>query len=498
MVVTGTPAVRRLLVVLVALAVGVAGLTLSNVMSATGDSVPAVTPAAQCGKGAKPETSIQGRVPLADYVSGRVLDGYQCNAKVVGRQGQTGGFKVLRYKDSQGNVCAFYDSTLLFPKDVLYNAAEGLGVVVLDMNRPKKPRKVGTLTSPAMLSPHESLVVNEKRGILGAVLGNPLTNVGILDLYDVRTNCRRPKLLSSTPTAVLGHESGFAPDGNTFYASSTGGQTLAAIDVKDPRNPKRIFFQVGVNYHGMRVSDDGNTLYVANIGNPAGVRISSGGLRIIDVSEIQARKPNPKVKVIANLDWANGSLPQVAEPFTSKGRDYLLEVDEFADFGLDGGPTQASAPVGAARIIDIENPAKPKVVSNLRLAVHQPGARAGEQQLDPGALIPVQGYAGHYCSLPKRTDPKIVGCSMIMSGLRFFDIRDPRKPKEVAYFNDPTVPGANSLNPSALGGFAMSAPAWDIGRRAAWYTDANKGFYVVALTNDVGRLLLRHRFRQPK
>ena len=69
------------------------------------------------------------------------------------------------------------------------------------------------------------------------------------------------------------------------------------------------------------------------------MRLSSGGLRILDVSEIQDRKADPKVKVVANLDWPEGSLPQVAEPFTKKGRHYLLEVDEFADFGLDGGPT---------------------------------------------------------------------------------------------------------------------------------------------------------------
>ena len=495
MVITGIPAVRRLLVVLAALAVAVAGFTLSDITSATGDSVSAVTPAATCGKGARPETGIQGRVPLADYVSGRVTQGYRCNTKPIAHQGTTGGFKVLRYKDSKGNVCAFYDSTLLFPKDVLYNAAEGLGVVVLDMSNPKKPRKVTTLSSPAMLSPHESLLVNEKRGILGAVLGNPLTNVGLLELYDVRTNCLRPTLLSSTTTAVLGHESGFSPDGNTFWASSTGGQTLAAVDVSDPRNPRRIFFQTGVNYHGLRLSPDGRTMYVANIGNPTGVRLSSGGLRILDVSQVQDRKPSPQVRILANLDWANGSLPQVAEPFTKKGRDYLLEVDEFADFGLDGGPTQAGAPVGAARIIDIEDPTNPKVISDLRLAVHQPGARQGDQQLDPGALIPVQGYAGHYCSLPKTKNPKIVGCSMIMSGLRLFDIRDLKRPKEVAYFNEPTVPGSNPLNLTALGAFAMSAPAWDPARRSVWYTDANKGFFVVALTNDVGRLLLK---RKPK
>ena len=61
----------------------------------------------------------------SDYTSGRAAQGYQCNTRQVAHQGTTGGFKVLRYRDSKGHVCAFYDSTLLFPKDVLYNAVEG-------------------------------------------------------------------------------------------------------------------------------------------------------------------------------------------------------------------------------------------------------------------------------------------------------------------------------------------------------------------------------------
>ena len=37
----------------------------------------------------------------------------------------------------------------------------------------------------------------------------------------------------------------------------------------------------------------------------------------------------------------------------------------------------------------------------------------------------------------------------------------------------------------------MAQPAWDVRRRAVWYTDTNRGFFVVALTNGVGRLLKR-------
>ena len=80
----------------------VVGLTLSGVTSAEGDPFPAATPPATCGPGARPETGIQGRVPLADYASGRVGQGYRCNTKPLARQGTTGGFKVLRYRDSRG------------------------------------------------------------------------------------------------------------------------------------------------------------------------------------------------------------------------------------------------------------------------------------------------------------------------------------------------------------------------------------------------------------
>ncbi|MGH3361584.1 MAG: LVIVD repeat-containing protein [Nocardioides sp.] len=484
--------VRRLVAVLAALALGGGVLGVGNLMSATSSSFPAPTPEAVCGPGSRPETTRrQGRVPARDYESGRAARGYECNAEQVGRHGQTGGFKVLRYRDSQGNVCAFYDSTLLFPKDLLYNAAEGRGVVALNMNDPSRPRKTATLETLAMDSPHESVLLNRKRGLLGAVLGNPATNAGILDLYDVKDDCRHPTLLSSTPTAVLGHESGWSPDGRTFYAASTGGQTLTAIDVSNPVLPRPVFFQSGVNYHGLRLSADGRTMYVANIGNDSGgAQFSSGGLRILDVSEIQERAPDPQVEILSDLSWPELSIPQVAEPFTKNGRDYLLEVDEYANYDFSSGPDQSAAPVGAARIIDVTDPRQPRVVSNLRLEVHQPAARRSGQRDDPGAQSPVQGYAGHYCSVPRRDDPKVVACSMIASGLRVFDIRNLREPREAAYFNRPLAE-TQPLNPTAEGAFAMSQPAWDVRHRQVWYSDGNTGFYAVKLTNGVGRLLRR-------
>lgn len=484
-------AVRRLVVAVLAVVLGVTGVGLSGVLSATGSSFPAATPQAPCGPGARPETSIQGRVPQRDYDSGRVKRGYRCNTRPVSHHGRTGGFKVLRYTDSRGHTCAFYDSTLLFPKDALFNIGRGLGTVVLAMDDPQHPVQTATLTTPAMLTPHESVLLNRRRGLLGAVSGNPATAPGVLDLYDVRTSCRHPRLLSSTPSALLGHESGWAPDGRTFYAASTGGQTLTAIDVSDPTAPHPVFTQVGVNYHGLRLSPDGRLLYVANIGNGdgTGARFSNGGLRIVDVSEIQERRADPQVRVLSDLTWPEHSIPQVSEPFTRNGREYLLEIDEYANYDFTN-PDTATAPVGAARIIDVTHPAAPTVVSHLRLQAHQPQARTGPERNDPGAASPVQGYAGHYCSVPRRHDPHLAACSMILSGLRVFDIRRLRSPVEVAYFNKP-LPGVRADNPTAQGAFAMSQPAWDVRHRSIWYTDGNTGFYDVRLTNGVGRLVAR-------
>ena len=423
-------------------------------------------PEAECGPGSRPETDIQGRVPLSDIESGRAAKGYRCNTELVGAyeqpdvQGSVGGFKVERYTDDAGRDCAYYDSTLLYPTNLLDTEA---GVNVLDMSDPKHPRLTDKLVTPAMQSPHETLLVNKKRGLLAAVLGNPTTYPGMIDIYDISRDCRRPVLRTSAPTGILGHESGWSPDGNTFYSGSPGNSTLVAIDVSNPSAPVPLW--IGrYDSHGLSISDDGNRAYVAG---------TDSGLIILDTSEIQARKPNPQVREVSRLTWNSMSIPQNAIPVTIKGDPYVVEIDEFGT--LDA--------VGAARIIDIADEANPRVVSNLRLEVHQPenfDAISG----DPNADNPLQGYAGHYCNVPRREDPGIVACSMINSGLRVFDIRDPLNPREIAYYNAPVKP-RTTPEPFAASNYAMSSPSFVPERGEIWYSDGFQGFYAVRLTNGV-------------
>lgn len=422
-------------------------------------------PRADCGPRSSPAPGLQGRV-TADAPA----EGFTCNTRLVAREGQAGGFKVERFVDRAGRQCAYYDTTLLFPVQAIQQLRdEATGVAVVDMTDPANPVRTATLRTPAMQTPHESLVLNEKRGLLVAVMGNPAFHPGVVDVYDVNEDCRNPVLQSSLPVGLLGHESGFAPDGRTFYATSLFNGTVTAVDLTNPRVP----VPLGVyEYpsHGFAVSQDGNRGYVAALGQ---------GLVVVDTSEIQARAPNPRMPEISRLDWPFRSVPQINVPITIGGKPFLVAVDEFAADENGNYDFEGNGPhVGAARIIDIADDGDPKVVSNIRLEVNQPKYRP---QLggDPGASNPVQGYAAHYCAVPRADDPPIVACSFILSGLRVFDIRDPYAPREVAYFVAPPAPSPVIGERS---NFAMSKPAFDSARRTVWYTDGNSGLYAVRLT----------------
>jgi len=441
---------------------------------ATALRVPPATPRARCGPGSLPETGRQGRVPLADYSNGRAAKGYTCNAAEVAHLGTTGGFKTLRYVDRTGRVCAYYDGTLLFPTATVHSEAGG--VHVLDMSDPTRPVETDRLVTPAMLSPHESLVVSQSRGLLAAGMGSPATAPGIVDVYDVSQDCRHPKLQSSTPLGILGHESGFSPDGRTLWISTTSQPGVTAIDVSNPRLPSIVWRDATRTFHGMSLNAEGTRLYAADTGNR--------GLTILDVSQVQRRVPGPVVKQVSHLTWPEVSIPQNSVALTIKGRKYLLEFDEYARNVASYTPEDA---VGAARLIDIQDERRPRVVSTLRLEVHQPAARATDQKDDPGAQYGVQGYAAHYCNVPRTVDPGLVACGFILSGLRVFNIEDPLRPREVAYFNKPAP---NTL-PLVSGSYAMAAPTFDLPSRTIWYADGDSGFYTVRLTNGAWPRSLR-------
>jgi hypothetical protein len=419
-------------------------------------------PRATCGPGSRHETVLQGQVPREDQESRRAAQGYACNMELVGHEGTNATWQMAAYED-----CAYYGRD--FPSNTALVQSTDVGVVVVDASDPARPTRAGVLDSPAMLDPHESLDANESRGLLGAVAGWDMFGNGpaFFDVYDVKTDCRQPLLTASIPTQIpTGHEGIWAPDGMTYYGSSLLASLLTPIDVTDPSRPLAITtLETGLT-HGLSISEDGTRAYLAqnDVGN---VAPAPNGLEIWDVSAIQAREPGAQASRISGVYWEDGSSAQHTIPVTIQGKPYVIEVDEFGSGSF----------IGAARIIDISDETRPFIVSKLKLEVHMPENQDALAADYPGSSIGGP-YSAHYCGVPQREEPGIVGCSYLHSGLRIFDIRDPYHPREIAYFNPVGGTGGTET-------YASARPHFIKERREVWFTDQRSGFYIVRFTNGV-------------
>jgi len=454
------------------------GLTASQVAVQTAPITPPgpvlrATPAIPCATGSRPLGGMQGRVTAAQIASAAGARGWTCNLSQVSNERTPGGFRVWRYLDRAGHTCAFYDTSLTAPLTVVSVAGgPSIGTAVVDMTNPARPHLTAMLTTLGMLAPHESLNLNARRGLLAAEVGNGTTLPGTLDVYSVAADCRHPQLLAQAPIAT-GHESGFSPDGRTFWVAGGAGY-IYAFDLTDPRHPREIW--KGAYYsHGLSLSPDGRTLYQTDPIN--------GNLGILDVSQIQLRYAHPRVREIRRFTWPTVSVPQNSQAFTSGGHKYLLEFDEFA---FRFNPVTVANRAGATRIVNIDNPAAPRIVSDLRLAVQLPANHALASG-DPNPVGPntALGYGSHYCAMPTTVNPQLVACSELNSGLWVFNIANPAAPRVVAYFVSP--PRLGNPIPSMQGDLAFSQPAFDVARHDIWYTDAVSGLYVVHLNSAAWR-----------
>ena len=482
---------RRPAIILIACLPGLAALVVGGgpgMMSSTAATVGGTDPAsstfegpvprAECGPGSRPEPALQGEVTIADRESGRSSQGYTCNLEQVGNYpGEGAQWQLAGYGD-----CAYYGTRI-------HGSQEKRGTIVVDVSDPTRPRFSTNLTSPAMLDSWESLKVHDGRGLLAGVLGSgPVPYGGYFDVYDVAGDCAHPRLLASLPVNGLGHEGEWAPDGRTYYAAGLSGPgSVTAIDVANPEAPTPITtFLAPTFVHGMGVSRDGNRLYLAHVNEdwlPAGVTdgqsaTTSNGLGIYDVSQIADRTPRPQVELVSRLTWTDGTIGQHAVQITSKGKPYVVFVDE----QYHGGP----------RIIDVSQETKPRIVSKLKLEIQMPENRElahrearGDTTEKAGFVLPF-GYNSHYCSPDRHVDPTILVCSNFQSGIRVFDIRDVAAPREIAYFN----PGGDGTrSPASWGGttsgYTSALPRIIAERGEIWFTDHDRGFYVVRFTNGV-------------
>lgn len=463
----------------VRVAVAAALLALSVAASAS-----AASPAA-CGPNDEVETGLQGQIPMADRISGRSAEGYNCNLDEVGFFASTAFANFDTYEN-----CAYYSDTI-----GLYNA-EG-GTVVLDVSDPRKPVQTDYLTAKPFRNAGESLRVNRKRGLLVAdryTIGgfgryDDPDSPRELAVYDVSTNCKKPELLADVimPSAV-GHEGCFQPDGMVYYMGST--DTITPIDLSDPRNPKQLSEPYERGIHGCSTSDDGKRGYLADIGE--------GRLIVADTSEVQARKEGAKITDLAYLPTPTSTGQQSTIPLTYGGKPYLLNWSEFTELLRPCSPGSGSdTNFGYPIMVDLADERSPKVVAKMQTEVmlpeHCPTVLADSvflstDGLDAGDVFPIVGsrvflYDSHYCSTDRLHDPTIAACSSFGSGVRVYDIRNPAKPVEIAYWNPGSV--ATPDGSALLANAAVARPVIRSDLGQIWFPDAYRGFHVLQFRQGV-------------
>src|SRR5207244_13626113 len=103
---------------------------------------------------------------------------------------------------------------------------------------------------------------------------------------------------------------------------------------------------------------------------------ANDGLLIYDLSQIQARVPNPQVRLVSKLLWKDGSGAQHTIAVKIDGKPYVIFVDEAGSGGFSSAAQRQAAcaagfpPYPMARIIDSRDDTRPRTVSRSTLEAH--------------------------------------------------------------------------------------------------------------------------------
>jgi len=214
------------------------------------------------------------------------------------------------------------------------------------------------------------------------------------------------------------------------------GRILVFLDISDPKNPKEAGRwwmpgqkegeqpKLNATFHGPAIiSDDGKTAYMGY--GPAVV--------ILDISDIS------KPKLIGQLTISPpfGGIP-AHDVLPIPGKNMLFVHGEATGGGDTPDDQPACArPITTAAMVDIKDPAKPYLVSILPTPVPPKGAPYTDFCDKGGRFGPHNtNLEYHLPDVEKQAD--LIYLTYFNAGLRIYDIKNPRLPKEIGWFIPPT------------------------------------------------------------
>lgn len=453
-------------------------------------------PKAQCGPNDRTE-SIQGETTMAERFQDGPPRAYNCNLDLVGQALGEGASIGMNTYDKWAYFTTWKNPDTQHP-----------GVTVIDASDIRNPKPSAYLNSFGMVEANESLAISKARKLLLAASWSSST----FDIYDLAPDPGHPTLISSTSIpGAMSHMGEFSPDGRLFFGSilkadpshvpSAPPAGIVVIDVRDPAHPKLKATWVPDDKlwstHGVRLSEDGNRAFVALTRDRDDVvkAKNPNGLLILDISDFQSGRNDPKMRVVGTKFWDDTHFSQDAMPITVNGKPYVVYTDLIGALGWQNMPPPASAcdsgkpGRGFARILDISDEKHPKIASRLMLEVSSP-ARCTKNRLDP---VVGYGYGATACDADNPRDAKMLACAYWEGGLRVFDIRDPYKPVEIAYYKPPAarkarraaaprldfLPGASDHTADQV-----MVPKFNESSREIWFTSFDNGFQAVRFSDQ--------------
>jgi hypothetical protein len=285
---------------------------------------------------------------------------------------------------------------------------------------------------------------------------------------DPKLPAKRALLYMSTPTSSVDQPNMIVTDISGWHGAKF--PEIAEWNGNKYFAPKQLD-QLDVREHSMDVSPDGTRTYVAYLG---------GGLVILDSSRLAAGT-GTKLKLVskpaASPHWKNMTV-HTAEKVP--GRDLLLTTDElYGDILTPIQVNKHGCPWGWVHMVDISNPARPKVVGQFQ--DYENTQKFCSTDAQPGSPNDeLTSYAAH--------NPTILGSLAFVTwhsdGLQAIDLSDPAHPTQAGFFSPEPEAAVVTEDPMLSSG-GSKVVVWSypiISNGLVYIVDIRNGLYVLRYT----------------
>ena len=291
-------------------------------------------------------------------------------------------------------------------------------------------------------------------------------------IFDVSAPTK-PRQLGHFQTGSTGTHRNFY-DGGRFVHAAAGapglsGKIYRIVDIADPAKPREVGrFSLpeqgnGAASGGLKFSCHGP----AHIeGNRAYLSYGDGGGIILDVSDFS------EPKMISQLAFRGITATQGIHTYLPLARRKIALINDEAI--RENGDEN----LNMAGIVDISDEKRPRMMSLFPLPEPPPESELKNFYEKAGRFGPHNHHhPNHQACLEDRDD--IAYLTYFNAGLRVYDIRDPRQPKEIAYFVPADPKTRNGLKPSQL--VAQSEDVIVDRRGFIYLSDKNHGIHILRL-----------------